>query len=75
MGLLPEDLFKRGLADWWLPNPASFAAGVASLWSAMDTGGSFVTGKLKHFNGGLFADHGEALPLDREQLELLQQAA
>ncbi|MDX1997026.1 MAG: type IIL restriction-modification enzyme MmeI, partial [Thermoanaerobaculia bacterium] len=34
VGLLPEDLFKRGLADWWLPNPASFAAGVASLWSA-----------------------------------------
>lgn len=75
VGLLPDRIFTRGLADWWIPHPPGFAAGVASLWSAMDTGGNFVTGKLKHFNGGLFADHGDALPLDKEQLELLQQAA
>jgi SAM-dependent methyltransferase len=74
VGLLPERPFSHALENWWIPNPASFPGGVSSLWKAMDRGGDFVTGKLKRFNGGLFATH-DAPVLTKEQLILLLMAA
>lgn len=74
VGLLPPRLFSEMLETYWLPKPESFPEGVASLWQAMDVGGNFITGKLKHFNGGLFSSH-EAPRLTKEQLILLLMAA
>ncbi len=74
VGLLPARLFTDMLENYWLPNPAMFPGGVASLWQAMDEGGNFVTGKLLRFNGGLFASHDAPL-LTKEQLILLLMAA
>ncbi len=74
IGLLPEKPFSHALENWWLPNPASFPGGVASLWRAMDRGEDYITGKLPRFNGGLFATH-DAPVLTKEQLILLLMAA
>jgi hypothetical protein len=74
VGLLPEKPFSHALENWWIPNPASFRGGVGALWRAMDKGDDFVTGKLLHFNGGLFATH-DAPVLTKEQLILLLMAA
>ncbi len=74
VGLLPEKPFSHALENWWLPNPASFPGGVASLWRAMDRGEDFITGKLPRFNGGLFSTH-DAPVLTKEQLLLLLMAA
>lgn len=74
VGLLPGYLFTAALEQYWIPNPPSFPGGVQSLWRAMDEGSNFLVGKLKKFNGGLFAEQG-ALPLTRAQLARLQEAA
>lgn len=74
VGLLPDKLFTHALENYWLPNPASFPGGVGSLWRAMDRGSDYVTGKLLHFNGGLFSTH-DAPVLTKEQLILLLMAA
>ncbi len=74
VGLLTDKPFSHALENWWLPNPASFPSGVSSLWRAMDRGADFVTGKLLHFNGGLFSTH-DAPVLTKEQLILLLKAA
>ncbi len=74
VGLLRDRVFTDMLEKYWLKNPASFPAGVASLWKAMDQGGDFITGKLLHFNGGLFKHH-DAPVLTFEQLNLLLRAA
>ncbi len=48
----------------------------SSLWQTMNTGGfsTVLQCELKHFNGGLF-ESTTALPIDREQLNLLIEAA
>jgi hypothetical protein len=74
VGLLPDKLFTHALENYWLPNPRSFPGGVGSLWRAMDLGSDYVTGKLLHFNGGLFSTH-DAPVLTKEQLILLLMAA
>jgi hypothetical protein len=74
VGLLPDKPFSYALENIWLPKPAAFPRGVASLWKAMDRGEDYITGKLRHFNGGLFATH-DAPELTKEQLNLLLMAA
>lgn len=75
VGLLPPETFTKAIEQHWLPNPPSFAHGVQTFWRAMNDGDYLFTGaKLLQFNGGLFANT-TALPLDRDQLQLLLDAA
>ncbi|MGI4872634.1 MAG: class I SAM-dependent DNA methyltransferase, partial [Janthinobacterium lividum] len=76
--LIPKKSFSRLLAEY-----ASSAAALAnlpkvlrSLWLTMDTGGfsPALRVDVRQFNGKLFHD-ATALPLDADQLTLLQQAA
>ncbi|HSO81176.1 class I SAM-dependent DNA methyltransferase [Thiocapsa sp.] len=76
VGLLKQDCFSellRSMRD----SPAQFVPMVQALWQDMDRGSPFSTvlrDRVLRFNGGLFADH-TALPLDRDQLDLLIDAA
>jgi hypothetical protein len=70
-----KKIFEHYLRDYWIKSPVSFPNGVSVLWQTMNTGGSLMTGEKVHkFNGGLFRDH-SALPMTKEQLEVLLQAA
>lgn len=75
VGLLPEGMFTRALADRWCKEPGSFPGEVEELWTKMNTGGSlFGAGRILQFNGGLFSEP-KALPLDATQLRTLLAAA
>jgi SAM-dependent methyltransferase len=72
--LLPKGRFRElliGLADI-----EQFVPVVEDLWRRMNSGGYWVPWQVKllRFNGGLFADP-SALPLSRDQLDLLIEAA
>lgn len=75
VGLLPEhgfaDLLKR-LQN----NPDNFAPMLENLWHSMNQGGfsPILESSVLRFNGGLFASP-QALPLNRDQIELLLKAA
>jgi hypothetical protein len=75
VGLLPEggfhDLLRDGEAD-----PARFPPMAGQLWEAMDTGGFAHALKthVRRFNGQFFKNRA-ALPLQREELSELRQAA
>lgn len=73
--LIPRGAFKDLLASL-RDNPEHFKPAAEDLWKAMNSGGfSGVLRKtLLKFNGGLFAES-EALPLNRDMLELLIEAA
>jgi hypothetical protein len=73
--LLPEGSFTR-LLDRMEGNPSVFAKMLGALWTTMAHGGFspvLETDVLK-FNGGLF-ETCEALPLTREQIHILADAA
>lgn len=77
VGLLPAKCFQNILTDAVAdPNPKAFPSMAQDLWRTMNTGGYSprLSEELKHFNGNLFA-YPEALPLTREQLEILLAAA
>ncbi len=75
VGLLPENLFTNAVREHWIPNPQKFQSGVEQLWKAMRDGLPFgFVGKLLRFNGGLFSTW-QSLPMTKEQLELLLEAA
>lgn len=77
VGLFPDKkkLFQEHLEQFWIKNPAGFPGGVQAFWSAMNTGGTLMSGDaIRRFNGGLFADS-TGLPLERYSLELLLEAA
>lgn len=76
VGLLPkqsfEDLLIKAVAA-----PQGFSVLITQLWNEMATGAAFSTVILQevpHFNGGLF-ENPTALPLAKEQIEILLQAA
>lgn len=75
VGLLPKrafaDLLER-VAD----KPAQFVPMVSELWRAMDAGqfSVAISSDVLHFNGKLFKNP-EVLPLDRDQIALLIEAA
>jgi hypothetical protein len=64
------------LLDHARSEPETFAPLLEDLWRAMDTGGVSVAmrGRVRHFNGGLFADCA-AIPLLAEEIGELHAAA
>lgn len=74
VGLLPDNLFTRML-DLSRNDPASFAENASTLFGAMaQQGGKVGFTRIDWFNGGLFEDD-SALPVTREDVEELYQAA
>jgi hypothetical protein len=82
--LLPKDAEGRGafigLLTQWVDQPAVLARMLRALWMTMDAGGfaPALAQDLLRFNGKLFkgsAADDYVLPLDRDQIALLQRAA
>ena len=75
VGLLPPRAFTE-LLESLKGEPHTFAPMLEHLWQNMNTGGfsPILRNKVLRFNGGLFAD-ASAIPLDRDQLELLLKAS
>ena len=74
VGLLPDNLFTKML-DLCRSDPASFAEHAGTLFGAMaKQGGKVGFTRIDWFNGGLFQDDA-ALPVTREDVEELYQAA
>jgi hypothetical protein len=72
--LLPDEPFRRIIDEVALANPSEFAPAAEDLWRAMDEGRRFGFRKLLKFNGHFFRE-AEALPLTRDDLALLLEAA
>ena len=75
VGLLPEKSFKEVLEECER-NPEAFTHDVGQLWEAMDLGtwAHVLKTKVKKFNGEFFRNRA-ALPLGREEIGELRQAA
>lgn len=76
VGLLPLKSFEK-LLEQAVKTPKGFTTLITQLWKEMAEGASFSTvimQEVAHFNGGLF-ENPTALPLDKEQIELLLHAA
>jgi hypothetical protein len=75
VGLLPPGSFRKLLLDCE-DNPARFVPMVRQLWEAMNVGGFAHALKetVRQFNGEFFKE-ATALPLDREEIGELRQAA
>jgi hypothetical protein len=75
VGLLPEKSFKEVLEECE-KNPEAFTHDVTQLWEAMDLGtwAHVLKAKVKKFNGEFFRNRA-ALPLGREEIGELRQAA
>jgi len=73
--LIDENAFTK-LLKKCANDPELFVPFANELWSKMDTGGisTAIGQKIRHFNGGLFADN-TALPLNQDQIQLLVDAA
>jgi type I restriction-modification system DNA methylase subunit len=73
--LIDENAFTK-LLKKCTNDPELFVPFANELWSKMDTGGisTAIGQKIRHFNGGLFADN-TALPLNQDQIQLLVDAA
>jgi len=74
VGLLADEPFRQVLDKAALADPREFVPLAEELWHAMDEGKRFLLHKLLRFNGHVFRD-AEALPLSREALSLLLEAA
>lgn len=74
IGLLPDEPFRQVLDQVALADPKEFVPLAEELWHAMDEGKRFLLRKLLRFNGHVFRD-AEALPLSREALAMLLEAA
>ncbi|MGJ8723300.1 MAG: class I SAM-dependent DNA methyltransferase [Roseibacillus sp.] len=76
VGLLPQQSFEDLLVKA-VTAPQGFSVLITQLWKEMATGAAFSTVILQevpHFNGGLF-ENPKALPLNKEQIEILLEAA
>jgi len=71
--LFPGKLFSKLLTEGHT-RPSDFEPMARSLFAAMKTGGRLGFDAVPYFNGGLF-DSDDVLPLDREEMKLLQKAA
>jgi hypothetical protein len=74
IGLLPDEPFRQVLDKVAVADPREFVPLAEELWHAMDEGKRFLLHKLLRFNGHVFRD-AEALPLSRQALSLLLEAA
>ena len=75
--LLPKDLFTRMLRNVSYEQyniPRKTRAQLDALFSIMKEGGFFGADAVRWFNGGLF-DEAEALPLERDDLDMLVRTA
>ncbi|MGD9871876.1 MAG: class I SAM-dependent DNA methyltransferase [Thauera sp.] len=75
VGLLPPRAFTE-LLESLKGEPHTFAPMLEHLWQNMNSGGfsPILRNKVLRFNGGLFSE-ASAIPLDRDQLELLLKAS
>ncbi len=75
VGLLPEDQFLE-LLQRLRDTPQNFADAIRGLWQSMHDGGycGVLNARVLRFNGGLFQGV-NPIPLDREQIDLLIDAA
>ena len=75
VGLLPRNSFSTLLLSLH-DKPQDFVPVIEELWGKMDRGGYSISLRLPvlQFNGGLF-ESATALPLNRDQLQLLIEAA
>ncbi len=73
ISLLPEGLFTK-LIDGTKDDPVRFRELLEQLFGHMAEGGFFGLDRIPHFDGGIF-DTADALPLDREALEVLSRVA
>lgn len=73
IGLLAGNLFSKLLAAS-RARPQDFEGMARDLFRAMKDGGRLSFDTVAHFNGGLF-DTDDALPLDRDDVKLLEKAA
>ncbi len=75
VGLLPPRAFTE-LLESLKGEPHTFAPMLEHLWQNMNTGGfsPILRNQVLRFNGGLFSE-ASAIPLDRDQLELLLKAS
>jgi hypothetical protein len=73
VGLLKDAPFTTALREYG-GDPDEFSAAMLELWRAMDEGRRFGLKKLLRFNGHFFRD-AEALPLTRDDLAVLLDAA
>lgn len=74
MGLLPETFFQHAIEQVGLKDPPAFERALGALWQAMDQGELFGFQKLLRFNGHFFR-HSQTLPLTRQDMTVLLQAA
>ncbi len=74
IGLLEGEPFLEAVSDIGLEEPEEFAPAIERLWVAMDEGKEFGLRRILRFNGHFFQDR-TALPLDREDLVVLLEAA
>jgi hypothetical protein len=72
--LLKEEPFRTLLHDVALPEPAEFKPAAEDLWRMMGRGGRYGPYRVLRFNGHFFQD-AEALPLTRDDLGILLEAA
>lgn len=72
--LIPDEPFRRALEEIGLADPDEFRETIEALWRAMDQGKRFGLKKLLHFDGHFF-QNARALPLTREDLAILLEAA
>lgn len=73
VGLLPNKMFERAI-EHARTRPATAQAILSNLFAVMKSGGLFGSETVPWFNGGLFDDD-EALPLGRDEIELVYKAA
>ncbi|MEP0316876.1 MAG: class I SAM-dependent DNA methyltransferase [Hyphomonas sp.] len=71
--LLPNKLFQKAM-ERSHREPERAQKYLSDLFGAMQSGGEFGLDDIPWFNGGLF-DSGDALPLDRDDVELAIEAA
>lgn len=72
--LLDDEPFRQMIERVALEHPEEFPSAVEELWRAMDEGRRFGFRQLLRFNGHFFRD-AKALPLTREDLAILLEAA
>lgn len=72
--LLKGEVFTKALRDRWIPHPETFQSEIEQLWRTMNTRGSFGFERVLRFNGSFF-ENATAIPLPKEQLEVLYAAA
>jgi len=73
INLLPRHLFSQ-LLEKAFQRPKIAQGLMEQLFGAMQTGGLFGIDEIEWFNGGLF-DNAAALPLDRDDLKIIAEAA